>query len=203
MSQEQFLFPQLLPYPENCLVKKLYQTPTLLYRLGLGKLFGNYVLILSTLGRKTQKTHRTPLEYFLHEGRYYIISGFGEQTDWYKNISASPLVTLQNGYERICAEARPPQTDDEWEAVYLYLTRSPIGRLLMVDHFEDFQEADIMDAIQQLPVLTFDPTDKPCPPALEADLVWAWPLILLGAAFDITTLWLLCRRKKHSRSKLK
>lgn len=195
MSQENYLFPQLLPYPESCLVKMLYKTPTLLYRLGLGKLFGNYVLILSTTGRKTQKTHRTPVEYFLHEGRYYIIRGFGEQTDWYKNISANPLVTLQNGYERICAEARSPQTDEEWEAVYLYITRSPIGRLLMADYFDEIQDGDTMEAVKQLPVLTFDPTDKPCPPALEADLLWAWPLILLGAAFDITVLWLLRRRK--------
>lgn len=195
MSQEDFLFPQILPYPESWLVKQLYKTPTFLYRLGLGKLFGNYVLILSTRGRKTEKTHRTPVEYFLHEGRYYIISGFGEQTDWYKNISVNPLVTLQNGYERICAEARPPQTDDEWEAVHLYLTRSPIGRVLLADHFEDVQDDDPMLFVKQLPVLTFDPTDKPCPPALETDLLWAWPLILLGAAFDITALWLLRRRK--------
>jgi deazaflavin-dependent oxidoreductase (nitroreductase family) len=196
MSQENFLFPQILPYPESWLVKQLYKIPTLLYRLGLGKLYGNYVLILSTKGRKTGKIHRTPVEYFLHEGRYYIISGFGEQTDWYKNISASPLVTLQNGYERICAEGRPPQTDEEWDAVHLYLTRSPIGRLFMADHFENVQDDDLMLVVKQLPVLTFDPTDKPCPVPLETDLLWAWPLILLGAAFDITALWLLRRRKK-------
>lgn len=195
MSQENFLFPQILPYPESWLVKQLYKTPTLLYRLGMGKLFGNYVLILSTKGRKTEKTHRTPVEYFLHEGRYYVISGFGEQTDWLKNISANPLVTLQNGYERICAEARPPKTDEEWDAVQLYLTRSPIGRVLMADHFEDVQDDDLMLMIKRLPVLTFDPTDQPCPPPLENDLVWAWPLILLGAAIDLTFLWLLSRRK--------
>lgn len=195
MSQDNFIFTQLLPYPENCLAKKLYKTPVLLYRLGLGKLFGNYILILSTTGRKTHRTHHTPVEYFLHEGRYYIISGFGDQTDWYKNIMADPLVTLQNGFMRLCAAARPPQTDDEWDAVYLYLTRSPVGRVLMTDYFEDIQDSDTLAEVKKLPVLTFDPTDQPCPPPLEADLVWAWPLILLGMAFDITFLW-LWRRKK-------
>lgn len=202
MSQENYVFTELLPYPENCLVKKLYKTPILLYRLGLGKLFGSYILILSTTGRKTQKTHHTPVEYFYHEGKYYIISGFGEHTDWYKNIMANPQVTLQNSYERICAEARAPKTDEEWEAVHLYLTRSPVGRVLMADFItpteQDAQESqspDIMAEIKKLPVLTFDPTDKPCPPPLEADLVWAWPLILLGMAIDITILWLLSRKK--------
>lgn len=195
MSQENYVFTEILPYPENCLVKKLYNTPILLYRLGLGKLFGSYILILTTTGRKTQKTHHTPVEYFLHEGQYYIISGFGDQTDWYKNIMANPQVTLQNGYERLCATARTPKTDEEWEAVYLYLNHSPVGRVLMADYFEEIQESDIMAEIKKLPVLTFDPTDKPCPPALEADLVWAWPIILLGMAIDITILWLWSRKK--------
>ncbi len=202
MTQENYIFTQLLPYPENCLVKKLFKTPILLYRLGLGKLFGSYILILSTTGRKTKKTRHTPVEYFLHEGQYYIISGFGEQTDWYKNIMENPQVTIQNGYEPICATARSPKTDEEWEAVHLYLTRSPVGRILMADYLasmedrpEDIQSADIMSELKDLPVLTFDPTDKPCPPALEADLVWAWPIILLGMAVDITILWLWSRKK--------
>ena len=195
MSQENFVFTEILPYPENYLVKKLYKTPILLYRLGLGKLFGSYILILSTTGRKTNKTHHTPVEYFLHEGKYYIISGFGVQPDWYKNIMENPQVTIQNGYERICATARAPKTDEEWEAVHLYLTRSPVGRVLMADYLEEIQSSDMMTEIKKLPVLTFDPTDKPCPPPLEADLVWAWPLILLGMAIDITILWLFSRKK--------
>lgn len=202
MSQENYVFTQLLPYPENYLVKMLYKTPVLLYRLGLGKLFGSYLLILSSTGRKTGKTRHTPVEYFIHEGHYFVISGFGEQTDWYKNIMEHPQVTIQNGYERICATARAPKTDEEWEAVHLYLTRSPVGRILMADFLhtleaaaEDDLDADIMAHLKSLPVLTFEPTDKPCPPALEADLVWAWPLIFLGMAVDITILWLWSRKK--------
>jgi len=202
MTQENYAFTQILPYPESFLVKKLYKTPILLYRLGLGKLFGSYILILSTTGRKSKKTRNTPVEYFLHEGQYYVISGFGDQPDWYKNIMKNPQVTIQNGYERICATARKPKTDEEWEAVQLYLTRSPVGRVFMRDFVEtkeadseDTQSADIMAQIKDLPVLTFEPTDKPCPPALEADLVWAWPLIFLGMAVDITILWLWSRKK--------
>lgn len=195
MSQENFTFAQLLPYPENYLVKKLFRMPILLYRLGLGKLLGSYILILSTTGRKTKRTHHTPIEYFLHEGQYYILSGFGDQPDWYKNIMANPMVTLQNSYERICAEARAPKTDEEWDAVYLYLTHSPVGRVLRADYFKDVQSPDIMTEIKKLPVLTFIPTDKPCPPPLEADLVWAWPIILLGMAVDITIFWLVSRKK--------
>jgi deazaflavin-dependent oxidoreductase (nitroreductase family) len=196
MLKETLQTPQPFPYPECWLVKKLLKTPVLLYRLGMGKLFGNYILILSTTGRKTGKTRRTPVEYFLHEGQYYIISGFGEGTDWYLNIQESPQVTIQNGFERVCAIARPPETEEEWQAVYLYLTHSPVGKLLVPAESEDLPASEIIEGVHDWPVLTFEPTDQPCPTPLEADLVWAWPLILLGMAFDVTTLWLLSRRKK-------
>ena len=196
MTKDVLQPPQPFPYPECSLAQKLLKTPVLLYRLGLGKMFGNYILILSTTGRKTRKTHRTPVEYFFHEGQYYIISGFGDQPDWYQNIQENPLVTIQNGFEQVCAVARPPKTDEEWEAVYLYLAHSPVGKLLVPAEGEDLTASEIIEQVQDWPVLTFETTDEPCPQPLEADLVWAWPLILLGMAFDITTLWLLCRRKK-------
>lgn len=195
MSHENYHFQRLLPYPGNCLAKKLLKTPAVLYRLGLGKLLGNYILILSTTGRKTGKIHRTPVEYFFHEGKYYIISGFGEQPDWFQNIQANPQVTIQNGYEKIYATARPPQSDDEWDAIRLYLTHSPVGKLLKANFRDEIEGADMMERLKQWPALTFDPTLKPGPPPMEADLIWAWPLIFLGAAFDITFLWLLSRRK--------
>lgn len=195
MSKEALELPQPFLYPEGWLAKNLLKTPVFLYRLDLGKVFGNYILILSTIGRKTRKTQRTPVEYFYHQGKYYIVSGFGNQPDWYKNIQENPQVTIQNGYETIGAVARQPHTDEEWEAVELYLTYSPVGRLLMPDYFTAFQDADVLEEIKKLPVFTFDPTDEPCPTPLEADLVWAWPLILLVMAFDITFFWLLRRNK--------
>jgi len=195
MSLENIHFQRLWPYPGSWLVQKLLKTPVTLYRLGLGKVFGNYILILSTKGRKSGKIHRTPVEYFYHEGKYYIISGFGPVPDWYQNILTHPQVTIQNGYERICATARPPQTEDEWEAIRLYLTHSPIGKLLKAEHHQANVSTTALENVKQWPALTFDPTDKPCPPPLEADLVWAWPLILLVAALNITFAWLLGRRK--------
>jgi deazaflavin-dependent oxidoreductase (nitroreductase family) len=195
MAQENFHFIQFLPYPSNCLIKALNYTPVWLYRLGLGKLFGNYILILSTTGRDTGETYRTPLEYLYHEEKYYILSSFGDRPDWFKNIKANPQVTIQNGYDTICATARAPQSDDEWEAIRLYLTQSPIGKLLMSRIDENLRGADLAEKVRQWPALALDPSDAPCPPPLESDLVWAWPILLLGAAIDITLLWLMSRKK--------
>ncbi len=195
MSDKTLNPPQPIPYPDHWLMKKLYKTPILLYRLGLKKLFGKSILILSTTGRISKKIHRTPVEYFEHEGHIYIISGFGSQPDWYQNIKAKPQVTIQTAHETSQVTARHPKTEGEWQAVFEYLTHSPIAKTFMEESLADFGQTKILDEIKSWPALTFDPTDESCPPPLEADLVWAWPLILLLFALNILTGWLIHRQK--------
>jgi deazaflavin-dependent oxidoreductase (nitroreductase family) len=185
--------PQPIPYPKNPLIKKLYKTPILLYRLGLFPMFARYILILSTTGRKSGKTRHTPVEYFHHQGRFYIISGFDKKPDWYKNIQADPHVTLQTRLGTLHAIARAPQTDEEWQGVAAYLQANPISNLFFPEHLQDLKESETMAMIKSWPALTFEETSEPCPPALEMDLVWALPLILLGMAIDITLLWFFGR----------
>ncbi len=73
--------PHPIPYPSNAIIRKLYRTPILLYRLGLGKLFGKYIMIISTFGRKSGKVRRTPIEYFRQGDFIYAISGFERDPD--------------------------------------------------------------------------------------------------------------------------
>ena len=187
--------PQPIPYPERGFLRKLVRVPLLLYRLGLKKLFGQHVLILSTTGRKTSHIHRTPVEYFKHKGRIYIISGFGHRPDWLQNLLVNPEVTIQTGDQTTCAIARPPEDDEEWLAVYRYIQESPITNLFMTDYLEALSQADALDQVKKWDAITFDPTDGPCPPPLEEDLLWAWPLILILLALDILTGWLILRSK--------
>lgn len=188
--------PQPFPYPDHWIMQKLLKTPLLLFRLGLGKLIGKFILILSSTGRETGKTRRTPVEYFQHGSRIYIISGFGQQTDWYQNVMANPQVTVQTDQGTMTATARKPITDEEWMAVYEYLTHSPISKVFMADYLDDLHQSTILKQVKNWPVLTFDPTDLPSPPALEADLVWAWPLIFLLLAVNIFIGWLIQRQAK-------
>lgn len=195
MTEKKLYPPQPFSYPDHWLMKRLFKTPVLLYRFGLGKLIGKYVFILSSTGRKSGKTRLTPVEYFEHEGRIYIVSGFGSQPDWYQNIASNPQVTIQTHQGTMNAAARKPITKEEWMAVYDYLTHSPITKLFMADYTADLRQSTILEQVKNWPALTFDPSDKPCPPALEADLVWAWPLILLGGALHILIGWLIQRKQ--------
>ena len=192
-----FTPPQPIPYPSHKIIKKLYRTPILLFRLGLGKFFGKYILILSTFGRKSGKTHRTPVEYIIDKGRIFVMSGFGDTPDWYQNLQKDPHVTLNTGKTALHMLARKPETQGEWEGVLNFLKASPVSILSNPRMVNQLDNPKFQQEIKQWPVLTFDSTQELCPSPLEADLTWAWPLILLFSAREVFRCWLRHRKRKN------
>jgi len=72
-----------------------------LYRLRILPLlgFGRIFLILTTIGRKTGKKRRTPLEYHWIDRIITIFSGRGEDSGWLKNMRANPAsVWVRHGF---------------------------------------------------------------------------------------------------------
>ena len=64
----------------------------LLWRLGLGRWIsswpsvGGRIMVLTTIGRKSGRPRRTPLNYAIVDGKVYCAAGFGSISDWYRNI---------------------------------------------------------------------------------------------------------------------
>lgn len=115
------------------LFKWLFKLPILQYKLGMGWMIGNYVLLLTTTGRKSGKPRQTTLEYIYDKenDRYRITAGWGGHTDWYRNLLKNPTVKVQVGRrkfdsfaEKVCDEevasymmhvsARHPRMDRVW-----------------------------------------------------------------------------------------
>lgn len=195
MTNNQLNPPQPIPYPENWLLKKLYRFPILLYRLGLGKLIGKTILILSTYGRESGKVRRAAIEYYMYKGQIYVISGFGDKPDWYKNLKTNPHVSINTDQGIKHAIARKPKTAEEWEGVLIYLKQSPISNISEPEMIRNINDPEILDQIKTWPVLTFDTTEEPCPPAVDADLGWTWPFLLLLLALNILIGWLIHKNK--------
>jgi hypothetical protein len=57
--------------------------------------FGPQVLVLITTGRKSGRLHRTPLQYELIDGRYYIGSARGIEADWFCNLLVDSKVRFE------------------------------------------------------------------------------------------------------------
>ncbi len=70
------------------------------YRLGLLPLLGaaKTTMLLITVGRKSGRIRSFPIGYFRIGGKVHIISGWGKEANWYKNLQAHPeAVSLQIG----------------------------------------------------------------------------------------------------------
>jgi len=75
-------------------LNKFFMVP--MFRLGFGPIMGNpftgYIMVLKTIGRKSGKLYYVPVNYTIHEGNIYCISGFRKEADWYRNLRAVPEI---------------------------------------------------------------------------------------------------------------
>ncbi len=80
-----------------------------LYRIGILLMLGagKSTMLLVTRGRKTQHLRRFPVGYFRIGGEVHLFSGWGKDSNWYKNLRANPSeVWLQIGFRTfpVCAQ---------------------------------------------------------------------------------------------------
>lgn len=99
-------------------MKVLYRTPVLLYRLGLGRFLGRHVLLLRVRGRKTGRWRAVPLGYQTDaDGNHIVIAGWGERSQWVRNIHADPRVRVEVGRTKYRARV---ETVGEPEAIAVH-----------------------------------------------------------------------------------
>ena len=98
------------------------------YRLGCGWLLGKRFLLLNHTGRKSGLSRQTVLEvvdYDPDTNTYFIASGYGKQSDWYRNILNTPAVTIQVGNRRMNVMAHPLTPEESGEAMVSYARKYP------------------------------------------------------------------------------
>jgi deazaflavin-dependent oxidoreductase (nitroreductase family) len=104
--------------------------PVLLYRVGLGWLLGHRFLLLVHRGRKSGLPRQTVLEVVWHDqhnGTYYVVSGWGEKSDWYQNIRANPHVVVRVGRSTFQARAEFVPVGEAIHILDAYAREHPIA----------------------------------------------------------------------------
>ncbi len=97
------------------LLRWFYRAPVLVYGIGLGGLIPGRLmlggipghLMLTTVGRRSGRLHRVALDMW-HDpttDTHYVVSGYGEHSDWYRNLRANPEVRVQIGWRKFRARA--------------------------------------------------------------------------------------------------
>jgi deazaflavin-dependent oxidoreductase (nitroreductase family) len=180
----------LREYPTGGWLRVAFKAPLYLWRMGLGFLIGRYIMVITTFGRKSGLPRSTGAEWHPLRGSKFVPVNYGERAQWYKNIQANPHVTIQtaHGTERVTARRI---TDDAEliEAYHVIQARNPMMTQWFLESkgIQD-SEADILAHKDRIFLVTFDPTDEPTPPPLQADLVWVWAALIGG--------WLLFGRRR-------
>jgi deazaflavin-dependent oxidoreductase (nitroreductase family) len=100
--------------------------PRIAYALGLGPLFGRFVLLLTTYGRRSGRPRVTPLVYEQRGNAVIVASARGRSADWLRNIDANPEVRVHLGRRQFDGKAEV-STDPEQIADYLQrqIARNP------------------------------------------------------------------------------
>ncbi|RII17825.1 hypothetical protein DSC45_13055 [Streptomyces sp. YIM 130001] len=115
--------------------RRLARAPIHLYHWRLGALLGHRVLLLTHTGRTSGRPREVCLEVAGRDpstGAYLLASGLGPTSQWYRNVVATPDVTIQIGRHRATAVARAMTPRESGRAMAAYATRSPRGaRALM------------------------------------------------------------------------
>lgn len=149
--------------PPTGLARAMFRLPIQLYRWRLGWLLGGRFMLLTHTGRKTGRPRQVVVEVIggtRLEGGYLACSGYGAAAAWYRNVLATPTVTIQVGRRRMAAVAEPLDPEAGAEVMATYASRNPwAARRLcrFMGYSVDGGEADFREVGRRLPFVRFTP----------------------------------------------
>jgi deazaflavin-dependent oxidoreductase (nitroreductase family) len=137
----------------------LMRAPIGLYRIRLGWLLGTRFLLLEHTGRTSGMQRQTVLEVVEigPEGRPVIVSGFGARSQWCKNITADPSVTVTWGKRRFEANAERRSQGEALGVFERYRAAHPRAARVLGGSIGVSLVDDLDLAAERLPVFTLVP----------------------------------------------
>lgn len=105
------------------------------FRANGGKVGGYFegrpLLILTTIGAKSGKSHQVPLVYAPDGDRYLIFASYAGSDvhpAWYHNLAANPRVQVEVGTESFTAEARVLEGEERQRGFESLASGNPVFR---------------------------------------------------------------------------
>jgi deazaflavin-dependent oxidoreductase (nitroreductase family) len=147
----------------NWLLRLLFKAPVALYRLRLGFLLGYRFLMVTHRGRRTGKVRRTVVEVVRYDNanqESFVAAGYGDTSDWYRNLKASPALEIRTGNQRFVPAQRFLGTDEIYVELANYERRHPgtFRKLMRVVGLSyDGSDAQRWALAEALPMVAFRP----------------------------------------------
>jgi deazaflavin-dependent oxidoreductase (nitroreductase family) len=109
------------------------------------------ILILHTIGRKSDQPRSIPIAYFFHEGKYLIVEsnwGKDNHADWYFNLQKQPQASIEVKGGLIKVKASFAE-QDEYARLWDYVTKKHPPYL-------EYQKM----TTRRIPIVVFQPIDS-------------------------------------------
>jgi len=141
-------------------MRAAFRAPVWLYRLHLGRVLGTRFLLLRHQGRKTGQPHDVVLEVIAREGdEVFVISGFGNNAGWLRNLHAHPPLLVETGGRRFVPVARFLDATEAEAILDGYALRNPraasvLGRRLYGGDFSPSRLAHATTVVGLRPAAT-------------------------------------------------
>jgi deazaflavin-dependent oxidoreductase (nitroreductase family) len=122
--------PPLTAKPPSGLLGRLARLPVVFYRLGLGGLLGEQLILLNHIGRKTGAIHQAVVRVVSHEAdsdTYYIASAWGFKSQWPRNLLAHPEIVVQIGRRKLTVDAHPLTPEQGAHILLVYRQHHPMA----------------------------------------------------------------------------
>lgn len=110
------------------LLKLAFTLPRYLYRWHLGWVLGHLCLMITHVGRKTGRIRQTVLEVVHFDPatqECIVMSGYGTQSDWYRNIEAHPAIQVQVGRRQYTPRQRMLSAEETLHILQKYQRHHP------------------------------------------------------------------------------
>ncbi|MBC2907627.1 nitroreductase family deazaflavin-dependent oxidoreductase [Streptomyces cupreus] len=135
--------------------------PILLFRSGLGPLFGKRLLLLHHTGRVSGLDRMVVLEVVSYDpvgASWTVASGFGPQADWYRNLREQPKTLVQIGNRPYAVTAHFLTPGEGAEIMADYARRHPrtARRLCAFMGFPIDDETSYREAGRAIPLVRLD-----------------------------------------------
>jgi deazaflavin-dependent oxidoreductase (nitroreductase family) len=151
----------------GALLRFFLRAPILLYRIGLGSLFGQRFLLLTHTGRRSGQPRQAVIEVMRHDttdDTYIVAAAWGRRSDWFRNIEARPEVSItvrrsttrRQAHVRTQREARDEflRYAQTYPTAFRTLTRSLTGSAIA-------PSPEACDRLARLvPVVAFEPVQS-------------------------------------------
>ncbi len=149
----------------------LLRAPVRVYDWKAGWIFGNRFLLLTHIGRKSGREHRTMLEVIGRDpaaGEFMVIAGFGRSAQWYRNLQAYEALEVAVGRQRFRPIHRELEACEAAEVLADYERRNRwlapiVNRVLswLVGWRYDGTDAARQRLVTELPVVGLRPATGP------------------------------------------